>query len=71
MNLKKNAGYVLPALGAVVLLLLGWALLKSSSGYPDYILPGPGTVWSAFVDHRMEIYARPGLHFFRLQVGCP
>jgi NitT/TauT family transport system permease protein len=69
MNLKKNAGYVLPALGAVVLLLLGWALLKSSSGYPDYILPGPGTVWSAFVDHRMEILRSTWITFLSASGG--
>ena len=71
MNLKKNAGYVLPALGAVVLLLLGWALLKSSSGYPDYILPVRVRFGRLLSITGWKFYARPGLHFFRLQVGCP
>jgi NitT/TauT family transport system permease protein len=34
---------------ALILFLLGWELLVRWQGYPSFILPGPGLVWTRFL----------------------
>lgn len=48
-------GFVIPPIIAVISFGLLWTLLKFWTGYPDYILPGPGKVLSTLWEHRTEV----------------
>ena len=55
MRIRKLMEITLPPMAALFLLVGFWSIFKMASGYPDYVLPGPGSVWGEFWDHRLEV----------------
>lgn len=55
MSLSRAAEYIVPPLVATVLVFGAWWMLKILTGYPDYVLPGPDSVFHAFWSHKGEV----------------
>jgi len=55
MKCPKFMEWVVPPLVATMIGLGTWWIVKNVTGYPDYILPGPGNVWKALTEHAVEV----------------
>lgn len=66
---QRIGGLVIPPVIAALAALLIWWMFKRISGYPDYVLPSPGSVWQAFVDHFAEIGKSTWLTFISASLG--
>lgn len=47
--------WVAPPIVATIVVFLIWFVIKNASGYPDYVLPGPGGVARAFRENLGEV----------------
>ncbi|MEC9092983.1 MAG: ABC transporter permease [Planctomycetota bacterium] len=61
MKTPKFIAWVLPPAIATLVGLSFWWITKISTGYPDYILPGPDKVYSALSDNLAEAANSTGL----------
>jgi ABC-type nitrate/sulfonate/bicarbonate transport system permease component len=56
-RLRHSAMHVLPSLGLVLVLAVGWEVAVRVGEVPPYLLPPPSEVWVAFVDLRPQLDA--------------
>lgn len=56
MNARQKLEFVVPPVIAAVVALIIWWSVKNVTQYPDYVLPGPSSVASNFLEHRTEIF---------------
>ena len=68
-KLGSVLGLALPPVIAALIALAVWWLIKTVSGYPDYVLPSPVTVWNEFVENFGEVGKSAWLTFLSAILG--